>query len=98
MEWSRVIGATTSRYLSVDLDARYRPMLDRHVRRRKYRREVIGHVGMVGSTFEVAKHLRRKLARRVDTAAFRPDTEALGSLLVQVASILLLAVCVDSHR
>ena len=72
-------------------------MRDGHVRRRKHRREVFGHVGMLGSAFEVAKHLGRKLASSVDPAAFRPDAEALGSLVVEVGAPVVVAVGANPH-
>ena len=44
-------------------------MLDGDVRCREHFGEVFGHVGMLGSAFEVAKHLSGKLAGGVDAAA-----------------------------
>lgn len=72
-------------------------MLDGHVRGRKYRREVFGHVGVLGGAFEVAEHLDRELTGRVDPAAFRPDFEALGGSVVEVAAPVVLAVGANPH-
>jgi hypothetical protein len=51
---------------SLDLDAGDGAMLDGNIRCRKHFGEVFGHVGVLGSSFEVTKHLDGKLAGGVD--------------------------------
>ena len=73
-------------------------MLDGDVRGREEFGEVFGHIGMFGGVFEVAKHLVRELAGSINSAAFGANAEAFGSALVEVGSVVFLAVRIDSHR